>query len=506
MKFRDFHDVEEADSLFTLQLIIAICSRRDCIYMSNMFHLLTTLLLFLFLPLGLAPADAPLPSEPPAEFVERTVIGHQSETRMRFYHNHQLFSEGWDTLPQARFWHEIMALSHDSVIINVASARMPLYKIPVSEWHCQTETEKSLYKSNLCVSHNLSATTTLFVTGGKRLFFEFRKVLPMISRSLDIFEKEGVDPWYAQTILLIESPGKTEASSYVGARGPFQLMPYVARKYGLVVSRTRDDRTNLDKSATAAARLISNICLPLTRKMLEKHGVSYDDKALWFRLLVMHVYHAGAGNVALVIDKIRPNEGGMTLIRKLWQTEAGGFKNESQNYTQLALAALIRFDRLINSNTDKVYLVEGDHRMRDFLAGNVVCVDTLNFLMDSFRTYGNDLMEGMIPVDYYRASIEKVARDYRQIQKRHGSGHLKPDAYFAELIFETGNDLMTKRNYRDAALIYHISLEFNPLSPITYEALSRAYLLSGNKEMAQKYALRSKKVAGNPTLFIIGDY
>lgn len=473
--------------------------------MSNMFHLLTVLFLFLFLPLGLAPADAPPPSEPPSEFVERTIVGYQSETGMRFYHNHQLFSEGWDTLPQPRFWQEVMALSHDSVIINVASARKSLYKIPVSEWHCQTEAEKSLYKSNLCVSHNLTASTTLFVTGGKRLFFEFRKVLPMISQSLDIFEKAGVDPWYAQTILLIESPGKTEASSYVGARGPFQLMPYVARKYGLVVSRTRDDRTNLDKSASAAARLIRNICLPLTRKMLEKHGVSYDEKSMWFRLLVMHVYHAGAGNVALVVDKIRPSEGGVDFIRKLWQTEAGGFKNESQNYTQLALAALIRFDRLINSNADKVYLVEGDHRMRDYHAGNVVCVDTLNFLMQSFRTYGNDLMEGMIPVDYYRASLDKVAREYRLVQKRQGAGHHQPDAHFAELIMATGNDLMTKRKFRDAALVYHISLEFNPLSPLTYEALSRAYLLSGNSAMAQKYTRRSKELTRNPTLFIVGE-
>lgn len=467
---------------------------------------MTVLFLLLMLPLGLAPADAPLPWEPPAEFVERTVIGYQSETRMRFYHNHQLFSEGWDTLSQARFWQEVMALSHDSVIINVASARKALYKIPVSEWHCQTDAEKSLYKSNLCVSHNLSAITTLFVTGGKRLFFEFRKVLPMISRSLDIFEKEGVDPWYAQTILLIESPGKTEASSYVGARGPFQLMPYVARKYGLVVSRTRDDRTNLDKSASAAARLIHNICLPLTRKMLEKHGVSYDEKSLWFRLLVMHVYHAGAGNVALVVDKIRPNEGGMALIRKLWQTEAGGFKNESQNYTQLALAALIRFDRLINSNTDKVYLVEGDHRMQDYHAGNVVCVDTLNYLMECFRAYGMDHTEGMIPVDYYRSALEKVSGEYRRIHHSHAKSVGKPDSHFAELIALTGDDLMTKRKFRDAALVYHISLEYNPLSPTTYEALSRAYQLSGNREMALKYTRRSKEVAGNPTLFILGEH
>jgi hypothetical protein len=32
----------------------------------------------------------------------------------------------------------------------------------------------------------------------------------------------------------------------------------------------------------------------------------------------------------------------MGLIQQLWQTEAAGFKNASQNYSQIALAANIR--------------------------------------------------------------------------------------------------------------------------------------------------------------------
>jgi hypothetical protein len=59
-------------------------------------------------------------------------------------------------------------------------------------------------------------------------------------------------------------------------------------------------------------------------------------------MLVMHIYHAGAGNVIAALDQINPTEGGMGLIQQLWQTEAAGFKNASQNYSQIALAANIR--------------------------------------------------------------------------------------------------------------------------------------------------------------------
>jgi len=66
----------------------------------------------------------------------------------------------------------------------------------------------------------------------------------------------------------------------------------------------------------------------------------------------------------VLMNKINPFAGGMELIRTMWRTEAGGFKNESQNYSQIALASIINFDRLINQDMDTVYLVQGDKEMR----------------------------------------------------------------------------------------------------------------------------------------------
>ncbi|MEY3342528.1 MAG: hypothetical protein RL090_212, partial [Bacteroidota bacterium] len=193
--------------------------------------------------------------------LERTIVAYQNTSKGKFVDNSVLFKEGWDTLSHVRFWQEIMTMPHDSLLFNIADLRHPLFTLHASDWSCQTVEEKDRYKRLVCVSNDLSSATSIYATSGKQHFFEFRKVLPMIPVAIEVFEEEGTDPWYAQTILLIESPGKTEAVSYAGARGAFQLMPSVARSQGLVVNKTQDDRTDLRKSAMAAARFIRKVCV-----------------------------------------------------------------------------------------------------------------------------------------------------------------------------------------------------------------------------------------------------
>ncbi|HMT29204.1 MAG TPA: transglycosylase SLT domain-containing protein, partial [Bacteroidia bacterium] len=365
-----------------------------------------------------------------------------------------------------------------------------------------TESEKDLYKQNLVINNRLSDSANIYVTSGKKFFFEYKKVLPMVSEALPVFEKNGTDPWYAQTILLIESPGKTEARSYVGARGPFQLMPYVARKYGLVVTKYRDDRTSLTKSALAAAKLISNICIPYAKKILDEKSISYDEKDLWFRLFVMHIYHAGAGNVAAVIDKINPSEGGMPLIRKMWQNEARGFKNESQNYSQIALASIINFDRLISQDNDTVYLIAGDKNMKFFHDKSKICVDTLAFFNECLSAYESDLVEGSIPFDYFASRVAKVRLEMEKYSKNHGETKFSMAIKESERLHNLGNELMYKRRFNEAILVFQLGLEKNPISPATYDSLGKAYKSIGNNDLALKYSRKSKEVVENPDAFL----
>ncbi len=263
-----------------------------------------------------------------------------------------IYKDKWETLPQAMFWKQIMQLSPDSCLINVASTRVVLLKMICKKWNVKTEAQKVIFKDSLRKVNNLLPSEQLFVTTGKSDFYLFNDVYPSISRGVSAFESNGVDPWYAQAILLIESPGQLKKSC-AGAYGPFQLMPSVARAQGLTVNKTVDDRKDFDLSAKGSARLISRICIPEAKKILDAHNLTYNESDLWFRLFVMHVYHAGAMNVKAVVDKINPTVGSQELILKMWQTSAASFGNSSQNYTQLVLASQLILDEMVIENSKK---------------------------------------------------------------------------------------------------------------------------------------------------------
>ncbi len=279
--------------------------------------------------------------------IEKYIVGYKDVTRMKFINDSILYKEGWHTLAQPKFWQQVMVLPPDSAIVNVASNRQVLDRISLKNWNSISESAHNHYKDSIKRYCDIPDTATLLITTGKRDFYEFKKVLPTINRSIDVFKQNNVDPWYAQAILLIESPGKTTTKSCVGANGPFQLMPAVARNQGLIVNKRIDERTNIERSALGASRLLKRICIPYVRAMLDSAHLKYNETDLWFRLLVLHTYHAGAGNVAGVIRKINPSVGGIDLIQTIWQTTYKGFKNASQNYSQLALAAFLNFDELV---------------------------------------------------------------------------------------------------------------------------------------------------------------
>lgn len=265
-----------------------------------------------------------------------------------------IFSQEWDKLPQANFWKEIMKLSPDSCLINVASDRRILLKMSIRDWKAQSEAEKTVFKNKLKEENNIDLSENIFVTTGKNDFYKFKDVYPSLTKGVLAFEKYGVDPWYAQAILLIESPGKLARSS-AGAYGAFQLMPGVARAQGLTVNKYVDERKDFDRSAYGASSLIKRICIPEAKRILDAHNLTYNEDDLWFRLFVLHVYHAGAGNVKAVVNKINPTEGGQALITQMWQTSAASFGNSSQNYTQLALAAQLILHDMVKDECVRLF-------------------------------------------------------------------------------------------------------------------------------------------------------
>jgi hypothetical protein len=268
-----------------------------------------------------------------------------------------IFYDRWDELPQPEFWKKIMLLSPDSCLINVAANRQVLVKMSFRDWSAQTEFQKDAFKDSLRRLYSLPAEEKINVTFGKNDFYKFNAVYPSLSKGVAAFEKNGVDPWYAQAILLIESPGQLK-KSVSGAYGAFQLMPGVARAQGLTVNGSIDERKDFERSAYGASRLINRVCIPEAKKILNSHNLNYRESDLWFRLFVLHVYHAGAMNVAAVVNAIHPIEGGQSLIQSMWQTSAAGFGNNSQNYTQLALAAQLILHEMIYQQCDEIFHCE----------------------------------------------------------------------------------------------------------------------------------------------------
>jgi hypothetical protein len=438
-------------------------------------------------------------ASPSHQLVRKTVISWKDTTSMQFLYDPTFFSEGWDTLGQVRFWKEVINLTGDTCIINIASCRKPIQKVSRTSWHSQSETEKICFKDSLCSVNCLSPGTELFVTAGKGEFYEVKKTFPLISTAIRVFDQNDCDPWYAQTILLIESPGKLKTKSSVGASGPFQLMPSVARRFGLTVNKYRDDRSDIEKSAKAAARLIKTTCIPYIRSFLDEKNVSYKETDLWFRLLVLHAYHAGAGNVRCVINTINPSQGGIGLIQQVWQTTCGGFKNESQNYSQIALASIANFDELIGMDDDTVYLVRGDKLLHEYyrFRKSMKPYEAFEYMQQTLLTYEKDFIDEMIPYDDFMIRVEKIRKEFEriadQVKFMNQDVVLKQYPAGEDHIIKLSNELTKRRRYDDAVRLLRLNLTLHPGSKDIADTLARNYRLMGDPAAANEVLRRVEK-------------
>ncbi len=261
-------------------------------------------------------------------------------------HDSSLYSDGWDTLPQPLFWNNIINLEPDTAIATIAKTRHIIEGIYSADYDSLTKEEKKAYKDSLRIIQKLGTDEKVYVTFGRKELYELEQVIPQIDTAIKIFIENSTDPFYAQAVIAIESPNRLEYS-WAGAYGPFQLMKGIGLKYGLLINDTIDERADLQKSAKITAKYFNDFCIPMVKALLKSKKITFKESDLWFKLLVLHTYHAGYGNVRGVINKINPKEGGRHIIQEMWQTEYRSFKNASQNYSQVALAALIQLDSLI---------------------------------------------------------------------------------------------------------------------------------------------------------------
>lgn len=287
--------------------------------------------------------------------VERLSVKFVNDTSSFSYiRDNRIYSEGWNALPQVNFWRRVVSLPPDSGLLNIGSSRQIVAKLPLRTWNLLDAPQKDLLRDSVRKVYGLCPDERVLFTAGKSDFYDFTHAIEIIGRAYRIFEDRGVPAFYAQSILLIECPGRLQRSS-AGAQGHFQLMPGVARSMGLQVNKYTDERKDFEKCGGAAAKFIQTVCIPNAVRVLTERGIQFKQSDLWFKLLVLHVYHAGSGNVAAALDAMpnKPAEGNLQLITTLWQTKAADFGNASQNYSQIALAnTLILYDLLQSKGID----------------------------------------------------------------------------------------------------------------------------------------------------------
>lgn len=391
----------------------------------------------------------------------------------------------WYQLPQVNFWQQIVSNHPDSSVVNIANTRTPLFTVNTAQWKLQTEPRKLEVKDSIRKFYNLDSTVALNVTAGKGDFYDFANAIDEIDKAIPIFKKYDTDPWYAQAILLIESPGKLGARSTAGAVGAFQLMPDVARAMGLRVNRKVDERKNFERSAVASARFIRAYCIPLAKKVCQQNGIVYNREDLWFKLLTMHIYNAGYGNVNAAVEKMCPQSGGKEFIKQLWLTEAGQFKNQSQNYSQIVLACMANFTKMMNA-TDTVYEHQGD---RFLYAYNQASSKNMLMLEQGLKVYQQDLLSGKV-------NFEKFKEVFLFINGELASTNRSPqeiDGLTASELNTAALELMNNLKLTSAISLLHLNEKLNPQNASVYDTLSVAYARQGNKALARKYELLAQK-------------
>ena len=135
--------------------------------------------------------------------------------------------------------------------------------------------------------------------------------LPYFNLIDNILSQYGL-PKELKYLAVIESNLSTRATSWVGAGGPWQFMPYTARDYGLVVNNVLDERRDYYKSTHAAARYLLTL---------------YSQMHDW--LLVIAAYNGGPGRVYSAIKK--------SGSRNFWSLQYN-LPTESRNHVKKFIA------------------------------------------------------------------------------------------------------------------------------------------------------------------------
>ncbi len=150
-----------------------------------------------------------------------------------------------------------------------------------------------------------------------------------------IFASYGLPPELTR-IPLVESSFNVDAYSKVGASGIWQIMPYIAKHFGILNSK-KDGRSDVMSSTRVAAKLLK-----------EKHSILKE----W--PLSVTAYNHGPGGIKLAVKKAKSSDLGKILEK--YNSKRFGFA--SQNFYACFLASLFaeRYQDVVFSDFDEMLI------------------------------------------------------------------------------------------------------------------------------------------------------
>ncbi|MBK7966033.1 MAG: hypothetical protein IPK10_12640 [Bacteroidetes bacterium] len=105
--------------------------------------------------------------------------------------------------------------------------------------------------------------------------------------------------------------------------------------------------------------------------------------------------------------------------------------------------------------------------------------------------YERDLADGTISYSYFAEKVETLKMELAQINP--ANNQLYPSN--EEQLVRLANELMKKRKMDDVIQVLRLNMDYFPNSFMTAESLSKAYKISGNAGMAQKYMTKSNELS-----------
>ncbi len=278
----------------------------------------------------------------------------------------------------------------DEIIEEIIKDKKPLKKEKVEYFSQLTRYgfknlfKQSAYTGNMAYSNQLNpfAETYMqdYLNSHKNGLIKMKDWgTPYFNLIDNIFTQYGL-PKELKYLAVIESNLSTAATSWVGAGGPWQFMPYTARDYGLEVSATNDERRDYFKSTHAAAKYLLQL---------------YKEMHDW--LLVIAAYNGGPGRVYSAIKK--------SGSRDFWKLQYY-LPTESRNHVKKFIATQYIMDdnnafsgsyKPQNTNYKDPYLTQGTLTLDEMEASekitlsgkynSLIIAKNLAFDIGSFNRY-----------------------------------------------------------------------------------------------------------------------